>query len=229
VIHRLTKIEGSGIEGNFAFDAGGNLYAANQLGGNIDCGVDGGCGSVFELRRPAKRNGKWHFRMLHIFNEKDGAQPVAGVVFDKAGNLYGTTDAGGMYGWGTVYRMTPPTKKRRRWTEEVLYSFDPSNDNIVRPDSPLTLDGLGNIYGTTEFGGDLNCQPSFGCGVVFELSPPSLPGATLAAWTYKTLYEFQGVTMATHPSATRFLTPREVSMAQHNMESARQKRARYIS
>ena len=90
-------------------------------------------------------------------------------------------------GNGTVYCLNPPTKKGRPWTETVLYSFDRSQNTGYSPDSPVIFDSAWNMYGTTRFGGDLSCD-GFGCGVVYELSPPAKGGA----WSYTTLYDFEG-------------------------------------
>ena len=82
--------DGSAPQGNLVFDANGNIYGATELGG----GPNGG--TVFELKRPTKKGGKWRFSVLYTFTGKpDGAQPFAGVVFDQTGNLYGTTVNGG--------------------------------------------------------------------------------------------------------------------------------------
>jgi len=85
------------------------------------------------------------------------------------------------------YRVSPPTQKGGPWTETVLYSLDRGTDMGSNPEGPVTFDESGNMYGTTAFGGDLNCSGGFGCGVVFELSPQT--GGT---WTYTNLYSFQG-------------------------------------
>jgi len=176
--------DGSAIQGNLVLDAEGNLYGATELGGN-DCTDNQSCGTVFELERPTKKNGKWNYKVLYAFTgQPDGMQPFAGVTFDHEGNLWGTTWEGGSNGWGSVYRMEPPKKKGQQWTEKVIYSFNESNDDIISPEGPVAFDSSGNLYGTTPLGGDPDCQGSLGCGVVFELSTPS--------WTYKTLYEFQG-------------------------------------
>ena len=71
----------------------------------------------------------------------------------------------------------------------MLYSFNPSNNIGSSPEGPVIFDGSGNMYGTTAFGGDLNCAGGFGCGVVYELSPPTQKGRD---WTYTTLYAFTG-------------------------------------
>ena len=133
------------------------------------------------------------------------------MTFDQKGNLYGTTNYDGAYGYGAVYRVSPPKKKGRTWTETVLYSFDSGNDIGANPIGPVTFDVSGNMYGTTGAGGDHNCQAGYGCGVVFELSPPSKKGD---AWIYATLYAFQGGDDGIIPQATWYLTEKEISTAQ---------------
>jgi hypothetical protein len=181
--------DGSAIQG-ITFGAEGNLYGATELGGDLGCG-HGGCGTVFELKRLAQKGGKWRLSVLYTFDGSGnhGAEPFAGVTFDQEGNLYGTTNYGGAFGYGVAYRLTPPVRKGRPWTETVLYSFDRGNNIGSSPEGPVTFDGSGNVYGTTAFGGDLNCAGGFGCGVVYELSPPTEKGGD---WTYGTLYAFTG-------------------------------------
>ena len=189
--------DGASIVGNLVFDTEGNLYGAAGYGGDLGCDNGNGCGTVFKLKRPAKQGGKWHFSVLHAFTEKpDGALPYAGLTSDKKGNLYSTTTRGGSYDEGAIYRVSPPTKEDGDWTESVLYSFDPGNNLGSIPEGPVTLEGSGNIYGTAAYGGDLNCNGGFGCGVVFELAPPM---HTDGAWTYTTLYDFQGGDDGTEP------------------------------
>jgi uncharacterized repeat protein (TIGR03803 family) len=199
-LYTLNFSDGSIILGNPAFDREGNIYGAAEFGGDPYCDESqNGCGTVFELKRPKNKDGKWRARAIHTFpadpcstctlDWPGGAWPMAGVVIDKKGNLYGTTGSGGAFGWGTVYRVSPPGKKGGAWRETVLYSFNKSNSWIVRPSGPVTLDAAGNLYGTTPAGGDPNCQSGFGCGVVFELSPPLTKGQP---WAYANLYEFQG-------------------------------------
>jgi uncharacterized repeat protein (TIGR03803 family) len=197
VLYTLTDpSEGSAIQGNLVLDAEGNLYGATELGGDLNCAQDG-CGTVFELKRPTKNGGKWRFSVLYTFTgTPDGEEPFAGVTFDQRGNLYGTTNWGGDLGSGAVYRLTPPEKKGRPWTEAVLHSFAQSNSMGSHPEGPVIFDSSGNLYGTTGFGGDLNCSGGFGCGVAFELSPPAKDGK---AWTYTTLYDFQGGNDGAYP------------------------------
>ena len=107
------------------------------------------------------------------------AATLAGVVFDKAGNLYGTTQFGGTFGFGTVFELTP---SGGTWTETVLYSFTNGSDGIL-PVGGVILDQSGNLYGTTSQGGDPSCL----CGTVFELTHS---GGT---WAETTLYSFRTV------------------------------------
>jgi uncharacterized repeat protein (TIGR03803 family) len=100
----------------------------------------------------------------------DGDEPVAGVVFDQAGNLYGTTEHGGAHGRGVVFKLTPKGK------ETVLYNFCAQSHctDGEYPGGDLVFDQKGNLYGTTFFGGSYKsafCNRNGGCGVVFKLSP----------------------------------------------------------
>ena len=91
-------------------------------------------GTVFELTPAA--GGGWTEKVLHSFgNGTDGADPYAGLIFDAAGNLYGTTDEGGTYNHGTVFELTPAGGGG--WTEKVLHSFGNGTDgacSLRRPD-----------------------------------------------------------------------------------------------
>ena len=143
---------------------------------------------------------EWKEKVLYSFQgAPDGAVPTGGVVFDKAGNLYGATDGGGSSSCdgpgqcGTVYQLTPPTQKGGAWTETVLYIFKghAQNDGAT-PEGGLLIDEAGNLYGTTGYGGSGPCLllgGAVGCGAVYELSPPAKQGDP---WTEKVLYSFQG-------------------------------------
>lgn len=130
--------------------------------------------------------------VLHTFrgraNGGDGSEPVASLVADKAGNLYGTTSSGGGSsafgcgsGCGTVFELSPPAAgSGGQWMETVLYRFRTVNPNDGSdPTSPLILGSAGNLYGFTESGGTYNW------GIIFELSPPAVQGD---AWTETILY-----------------------------------------
>jgi len=93
----------------------------------------------------------------------DGNQPLAGLIPDKMGNLYGTTAMGGTYNLGTVFRLTPSG------VETVLHSFGGADGAV--PWAGLVIDGRGNLYGTTYSGGDLSLCGGQGCGTVFKVTP----------------------------------------------------------
>jgi len=141
---------------------------------------------------------QWQENVLYSFqNGSDGAWPVGSVVFDASGNLYGATITGGapsclpVSECGTVYQLAPPIQPGGTWTETVLYVFKgkPYNDGAT-PAGGLVMDGFGNIYGTTAYGGTGNCLLlgiQAGCGTVYKLSPPAQQGG---AWTETVLYSF---------------------------------------
>jgi uncharacterized repeat protein (TIGR03803 family) len=154
----------------------GALYGT-ALGGNQDC--QNGCGSIFRLRpspvacRTASCS--WTKKLLYSFNgSNDGAYPVS-LAFDQAGNLYGTTGAGGAYGQGVVYQLV---LSNGSWTEKVLYNFTGGNDG----GSPVGLvaGSDGNLYGGTDNGG------AYGSGVIYQLVPSG------GSWTQHVLYTFNG-------------------------------------
>lgn len=140
------------------FDRDGNLYGTTYAGGGGNC--TGGCGLVYKL---SPSPGGWTQTVLYRFSGSngDGSYPWAGVIFDSAGNLYGTTQLGGEFGYGTIYQLTPSGSG---WTEQVLYSFRRQQDGGW-PYAGLVLDAAGNLYGATTVGG-----PGDG-GTVFQLSP----------------------------------------------------------
>jgi uncharacterized repeat protein (TIGR03803 family) len=135
-------------------DKAGNLYGTTLQGSPLNCIGTGGCGVVFKLDTTGTET------VLHTFVGPDGTYPIGDLVRDKAGNLYGTTYAGGTYGEGTVFKLDTTG------TETVLYSFTGLADGAV-PRAGLVRDKAGNLYGTTVEGGNLSCS----CGVVFKLDP----------------------------------------------------------
>ncbi len=164
---------GNGADGaepvaGLIFDAAGNLYGTTSLGGTSNSGI------VFELMPGA--GGTWTEKVLHNFNYNDGDEPAAGLIFDAAGNLYGTTYEGGL-DFGVVFELSPGAGGS--WTEKVLYSFSGEPTDAASPQAGLIFDITGNLYGTTKFGG------TSGAGAVFELSPAG--GGT---WTEKVLWSF---------------------------------------
>jgi uncharacterized repeat protein (TIGR03803 family) len=128
------------------------------------------------------------YKVLYKFTGgNDGSQPYAGLILDASGNLYGTTTQGGPSGNGTVFKLTKNSDGS--WTESVLYSFAGGTDGAM-PQAEVTFDAIGNLYGTTYYGG------AFSAGVVFQLAPNS--GGT---WTETLLYSFTGGSDGANPSA----------------------------
>lgn len=184
--------DGAAPYAGLVMDTAGNLYGATTY-----AGINGlNPGTIFELSPPAESGGAWTFTLIYNFPAAaDGATPYGTLIFDKAGNLYGTTAGGGPSNFGTVFELSPPTAPGGTWTEEVLLNFSGSNGS--EPFAGLYMDGSGNLYGTTVYGGYYGsgaaCEYS-GCGVVFELSPGS--GGT---WTEAVLHEFHFLNDGRYP------------------------------
>jgi uncharacterized repeat protein (TIGR03803 family) len=148
------------------FDGIGNLYGTTVGGGTF------GLGTVFEL---SPTEGGWSESVLYSFaGGNDGASPYAGVIFDVAGGMYGTTFAGGSSGDGTVFRLTP--SRSGQWSEHVILAFNGNNGS--GPLGGLVSDGP-NFYGVTEGGG------KYEAGVAYELVPNGS-----GAWTESVLHSF---------------------------------------
>jgi uncharacterized repeat protein (TIGR03803 family) len=177
--------DGSFPSSDLIFDSSGNLYGTTQFGGvGADCSTDSipGCGTVFELS--PNGSGGWTETVLYTFQAgTDGSVPSSGLIFDNAGNLYGTTLYGGAANAGTVFELSP--NGSGGWKETILYSFL-SNPDGSEPQG-LIFDGSGNLYGATEFGGLNQCYKFDPCGTVFELSPNGSRG-----WTETIIYSFHG-------------------------------------
>ena len=166
--------DGVDPDAGLIFDQVGNLYGTTTRGGVHGWGV------VFELT--PNTDGSWIESILYSFGPH-GRLPVAGLVFDTAGNLYGTT----VYGRtqkGTVFKLTKNADGS--WTESVLHSFSGGKDG-EGPGAGLIFDQVGNLYGTAEYGGDLSCPDGPGCGVVFKLAPNSN-----GRWIETVLHTFLG-------------------------------------
>jgi uncharacterized repeat protein (TIGR03803 family) len=168
---------------DLTLDAAGNLYGTTIVGGTgTACGV--GCGTVFELQRT--KDG-WKEQVLYSFTwGNDGATPEGGVIFDKGGNLYGTTvGGGGSNDSGTIFKLAP--NSHGGWTESVLYGFTGGSDG-ANPMGDLVFDSQGNLYGTAFAGASFRNSCLYeGCGTVFELTPHSG-----GSWTEATLHVFAG-------------------------------------
>src|SRR5581483_6266170 len=124
-----------------------------------------------------------HAQVLYRFNRSDGADPAAGVITDSSGNLYGTTQDGGVSGLGTVFELV---NSNGGYTEKVLYSFTNSGGDGSLPSAGLIMDSSGNLYGTTAFGGASDSCNGYGCGTVYELVNGN------GSYTENVLYRFTG-------------------------------------
>lgn len=157
VFQRSFLGEGAHPVGKVVFDPSGNLYGVTIAGGPQDEGT------VYEL---LPSNGSWTENILHLFSGDDGP-PWPGVVFDHAGNLYGTT--------GSVYELTPTGSG---WVESILHRFYPITDGA--DPVGVIVDGAGDLYGGTATAGQ------YGSGTIFELSPSN------GGWTFSVLVQVPG-------------------------------------
>jgi uncharacterized repeat protein (TIGR03803 family) len=172
------------------FDSAGNLYGTTDTGGDFTCGNGFGCGTAFKLSPSS--SGSWTQTVINTFEGgTHGIAPSASLVFDTAGNLYGTTINGGDYkncpfGCGIAFRLSPVSDGS--WTEQRLRWFTGGKDGAF-PSGPVIFDSQGNLYGTTSAGGLLSGCGGAGCGTVYELSPTSNPKAP---WKLTLLHVFTG-------------------------------------
>lgn len=188
VLYRFQGGTDGALPSGLVADKNGNLYGTTNVGGLESglCQADDGCGTIFQLKPPSRSGAPWTETVIYEF--LPFAHPLAGLIIDDAGNLYGTATYGGAYDNGVVFQLRPPAKPGDPWTENTLYSFLAGLDGAV-PSAPLVLDTKGNLYGTTEFGGGDSCVGSYqesGCGTVFRLTPPADGGN----WTETVLYRF---------------------------------------
>jgi len=167
VLHVFTGgADGNNPAAGLIRDAAGNLFGTTYRGGGGPCDVQGtpGCGVIFKLN---PSTGK--YTVLYSFTGgSDGSNPLADLIQDVAGNLYGTTTYNGApgcdtFGCGTVFELDT------HGGHTVLYSFTGKADG-GNPAAGVLRDAVGNLYGTTYLGGDLSCSPLHGCGTVFELT-----------------------------------------------------------
>jgi uncharacterized repeat protein (TIGR03803 family) len=181
VLHQFGSSRGDGKKptSGLLIDAKGNLYGTaseggvkGQYGPGLNC--TDGCGVVYEISAAGQE------KILYAFKGSqsgDGAAPFASLILDKQGNLYGTTYAGGKYGFGTIFKLTPGGQ------ETVLYNFS-GIPNAGNPVGRLLMDAQGNLFGSTSYGG------RFDSGTVFELS---------ASGKESVLYSFTGGADGAYP------------------------------
>ncbi len=195
-------------------DTDGNLYGATQFGGGkgTTCNqfYGGKCGSVFKLRAPAEKGGRWKEKVLYKFaggaegnKLGDGASPNGGLVFDGKGAIYGTTYFGGNEsgrcdggsggtGCGAVFELSPADKNSPLWREKLLHLFQGFPDGS-NPAAGVIFGSDGALYGTTRWGG----REGTG-GTVFEVKPSSV---NPPSWTEAVLYRFKDKNDGANPTA----------------------------
>ena len=184
--------DGSNPVGGVLLDSNGSLYIPTFSGGNPGCTYYlPGCGTVIRLKRSG---GNWNAGVLYDFpSPSDGSSPQANLISDTSGNLYGTTEYGGVgpcgngsyQGCGTIFELSPTSNGQ--WKMKVLYRFTGTSGDGANPTSTLTFDLNGNLYGTTKAGGATNCNGNSPCGTVFKLSLSHKD-----TWKETVIYEFSG-------------------------------------
>jgi uncharacterized repeat protein (TIGR03803 family) len=160
-------------------DADGNLYGTTEFGGPYYADQAKSGGTIFKLTPSGAESILWSFG-----KGSDGRYPVAGLIADVSGNLYGTTSSGGAHGAGTVFELTAAG------TESVLWSFGGAGDGST-PAASLLMGASGSLYGTAESGG------SFSDGIVFKLTPRVAKGT----WSESILWNFGNGTDGAIPQA----------------------------
>lgn len=182
-LYSFSGPDGANPRSRVVFGPDGALYGTATQGGPLGRGV------VFQLRPPATIchavQCPWTETILHAFaRTNDGSYPTSGdLVFDRAGNIYGTTDDGGQFFSGTVYQLV---RSNGSWTETVLHNFGAGSDGRL-PQSGLTIDGQGNLFGTTEAGGSTQG------GTVYELTNNG------SGWTETVIHSFDNNTEGSLP------------------------------
>jgi hypothetical protein len=190
-LYQFSGPDGGNPQARAIIGADGTLYSTTSNNGSGDRG------NVFRLQPPSRFcnavSCPWMETVLFSFSTSTGAYPVGNLTFDAAGNLYGTTQSGGLTeycsggGCGVVYQLT---KSGGVWTENILHAFTDGSDGSA-PSSGVIFDHSGNLYGTVPQSSD----PAAAYGLVYELSP-SGPG-----WTLNALYNFQAGEDGAYPYA----------------------------
>lgn len=173
--------DGAFPQGRVTFGPDGSLYGTTTYGGGGGCTeFANGCGTVFNLKPSATACKtavcQWTETVLYRFaGGTDGSFPQGDLVFDHAGNVYGTAGGGGL-GDGVVYKLA---SSNGGWTESILYRFTGGRDGGL-PVGGVIFDKSGNLFGATESGG------AYGYGAIYKLTPAGL------GWIETVLYSFSG-------------------------------------
>ena len=159
-------------------DKAGNIYGTTYIGGPL------GGGTIFKLSPPPAGGGIWTITNLHNFPSRVSSHwfPFGDLLLDAEGNIYGIFAAYGADAQGEVYKLT------RKGEYQVLFSFDGNGSKGLTPEGGLVWGPGGTLLGTTANGGDMSCG-YFGCGLVYQLTPPS-PASETQPWTETVLHTF---------------------------------------
>jgi uncharacterized repeat protein (TIGR03803 family) len=195
VLHSFTAGPQNGYEpiGPLTLDKQGNLYGTTYRGGDHSYHVPRGDGTAFKLSPDGTETILYNFGATST----DGIEPVSGMVMVANGDFYGTTYIGGVYSWGTIFRLTP------EGVETVLHDFANDSTDGGNPWASLIMDKKGNLYGTTRSGGTGSLN---GGGTVFEVT---------AEGSYSILHNFAG-----YPSDGSFATGSLTLDSQGNLYGA---------
>ncbi len=194
--------DGAGPRARVVVGPDGGLYGTTFHGGGAGgaaCNAQG-CGTVFNLRPPAfackSALCPWKETILYRFaGGTDGGEPLGDLIFDKAGNIYGTASVGGLThgcggpGCGVVFELA---RSSGSWTQSVVHTFNGGSGDGSFPNGGVVFDQSGNLYGTTFGGGSGGLG---GMGTVFQLTPSG------SGWEENILYNFQGLTDGSQPNA----------------------------
>jgi len=176
VLYNFAGVRDGGNPGAGVVSSRGVIYGTTFAGGSD------GEGTVFSLTPPATTGGSWTEAVIHNYSVPDGDSPLGGVVAGNDGVLYGTAQAGGLGGRGTLFSLTPPTSPGGSWTETILHAFSGTGSDGATPTGNLAI-GQGSVLYGVAGGGGLNY------GLVYSLSPPASPGGS---WTYTIIHAFNG-------------------------------------
>ena len=182
IIYAFTgRSDGAYPSGKLVLRSSGRIYGTTQAGGGpYSCGV------VYQLSPPTKIQKNWTETVLYTFCEDgSGNDPVAGLITDGNGRLYGTTYKGGSLNAGSVFVLSPPAQGGSAWKGRILQSFQSGSDGSLPSPSGLAIDADGALYGVLQQSG---ASPN-DAGTVFKLSPPAGGGG--GPWTEQVLYSFK--------------------------------------
>lgn len=189
--------DGGDPVGGVTLAPSGALYGTTTGGGVNE-------GTVYQLTPPAKAGGLWGYTLLYSFGSvfDDGIGPEGPLAIDSKGVLYGMTTGGGAASCGEIFSLAPPAIPGGAWAYNIIYNFLGGTDGCHPWWSGVVFGKNGVLYGTTAYGGSA-ANGGAGWGTVFELAPPSAPGA---AWTESVLFAFAGGSDGGYPQASLLYT-----------------------